>query len=148
MAFYARVEQLLYVTKFGEARNIPLLLPASLNGASALMIPKQSCVNSGEILPWVGSGLCMVSFDPEAVTICCSLVPANCPSTADVIADGGCIVKLYMNIELVVAIVAALGSALDSPGGVLVVSLLDVILRSHLANVGSSCTAQMAKFIR
>jgi hypothetical protein len=45
----------------------------------------------------------MVSFDPEAVTICCSLVPENCPNTAEVIADGGCIVKLYMNIELVVA---------------------------------------------
>ncbi len=47
----------------------------------------------------------MVSFDPEAVMICCSFVPANCPSTADVIAEGGCIVKLYMNMELVVAMV-------------------------------------------
>lgn len=46
----------------------------------------------------------MVSLEPDAVTICCSLVPENCPSTADVIAAGGCIVKLYMNIELVVAI--------------------------------------------
>lgn len=45
----------------------------------------------------------MVSFDPDAVTICCSFVPANCPNTACVIAVGGCIVKLYMNIELVVA---------------------------------------------
>lgn len=50
----------------------------------------------------------MVSFDPEAVTICCSLVPENCPRTAEVIDDGGCIVKLYMNIELVVAMVSEL----------------------------------------
>lgn len=48
----------------------------------------------------------MVSFEPEAVTICCSFVPENCPNTADVIDDGGCIVKLYMNIELVVAMMA------------------------------------------
>ena len=45
----------------------------------------------------------MVSFDPDAVTICCSFVPANCPNTACVIAEGGCMVKLYMNMELVVA---------------------------------------------
>lgn len=86
--------------------DIPLLLPASLKTANPRIMPKQSCVNSGEILPWFASGLCMVSFDPDAVTICCSLVPENCPRTADVIADGGCIVKLYMNIELVVAIFA------------------------------------------
>lgn len=70
------------------------------------MMPKQSWVKSGEILPWMGSGLWMVSFDPEAVMICCSFVPANCPRTAEVMADGGCIVKLYMNIELVAAILA------------------------------------------
>jgi hypothetical protein len=45
----------------------------------------------------------MVSFDPDAVTICCSFVPENCPNTACVIAEGGCMVKLYMNMELVVA---------------------------------------------
>ena len=77
------------------------------------MMPKQSCVNSGEILPWVASGLWIVSFDPEAVIICCSFVPANCPRTAEVIAEGGCIVKLYMNIELVVAILAS-GQGLES----------------------------------
>ena len=43
--------------------------------------------------------------DPEAVTICCSLVPANCPRIAWFIAVGGCMVKLYMNIEDVVAMV-------------------------------------------
>jgi hypothetical protein len=45
----------------------------------------------------------MVSFDPDAVTICCSFVPENCPNIACVIAEGGCMVKLYMNMELVVA---------------------------------------------
>ncbi len=57
----------------------------------------------------------MVSFDPEAVMICCSLVPENCPRTAEVIADGGCIVKLYMNILLVVAMVGGVhGLGLES----------------------------------
>ena len=54
----------------------------------------------------------MVSFDPEAVMICCSFVPENWPSTADVIEEGGWIVKLYMNMELVVAM---LGNARPSP---------------------------------
>ena len=49
----------------------------------------------------------MVSLDPEAVMICCSFVPANCPKTAEVMADGGCTVKLYMNMELVVAMVGS-----------------------------------------
>lgn len=86
--------------------HVPLLLPASLNAASPRMIPKQSWVKRGTILPWLASGLWMVSFDPEAVTICCSFVPENCPNTADVIEEGGWIVRLYMNIELVVAMVS------------------------------------------
>lgn len=45
----------------------------------------------------------MVIRDPDAVTICCSFVPANCPSIACVIAVGGCIVREYMNIDEVVA---------------------------------------------
>lgn len=40
----------------------------------------------------------MVSREPEAVTICCSLVPANCPSMAWVIEDGGWMVREYMNM--------------------------------------------------
>jgi hypothetical protein len=86
---------------------IPLLLPASLKAAKPRMIPKQSWVNRGTILPWLASGLWMVSFEPEAVTICCSFVPENCPNTADVIEEGCCIVRLYTNIELVVAILSA-----------------------------------------
>lgn len=50
----------------------------------------------------------MVSRDPEAVTICCSFVPANWPKIACVIADGGCIVSEYMNIDDVVAILSVL----------------------------------------
>jgi len=46
----------------------------------------------------------MVSRDPEAVTICCSLVPANWPRIACVIAEEGWIVKEYMNMDDVVAI--------------------------------------------
>ena len=39
------------------------------------------------------------------MTICCSFVPANCPRIAWVMAVGGCTVKLYMNMEEVVAMV-------------------------------------------
>lgn len=45
----------------------------------------------------------MVSREPEAVTICCSLVPANWPSIACVTEVGGWMVKLYMNMLEVVA---------------------------------------------
>lgn len=56
-----------------------------------------------EIFPSCGSGLWMLRFEPEAVTICCSLVPENCPKIVEVIEEGGCIVNEYMNIEEVVA---------------------------------------------
>jgi hypothetical protein len=42
--------------------------------------------------------------DPDAVTICCSFVPENWPNIAWVTAEGGCMVREYMNMELVVAI--------------------------------------------
>lgn len=45
----------------------------------------------------------MVMREPWAVTICCSLVPANWPRIACVMADGGCIVRLYINMLEVVA---------------------------------------------
>ena len=48
----------------------------------------------------------MVSREPEAVTICCSLVPANCPSIVCVMEEGGWIVREYMNMLDVAAIVA------------------------------------------
>jgi hypothetical protein len=57
------------------------------------------------IFPCDGSGRWSVRREPDAVTICCSFVPANCPSIAWVIAVGGCTVKLYMNIDEVVAMV-------------------------------------------
>ena len=83
--------------------NIPLLLPANLKAAKVLIIPKTSCERSVVIFPWVGSGRCMVIRGPDAVTICCSFVPANCPRIACVIAVGGCMVREYMNIDEVVA---------------------------------------------
>ena len=85
-------------------QDIPLLLPASLNAARVLMIPKTSCDRTVVILPCVGSGRKIVSREPDAVMICCSFVPANCPSMACVIAVGGCMVRAYMNIEDVAAI--------------------------------------------
>lgn len=83
--------------------NIPLLLPASLKAANVRIIPKTSWERSVVIFPWVGSGRCKVIRDPEAVTICCSFVPANCPRIACVIEVGGCMVREYMNIDEVVA---------------------------------------------
>lgn len=35
--------------------------------------------------------------------ICCSFVPANCPSIASEAAVGGCKVREYMNMDEVVA---------------------------------------------
>lgn len=56
----------------------------------------------------------MVSLDPDAVMICCSLVPANCPKIACVIAVGGWIVREYMNICDVVAMMGSyVGSSPD-----------------------------------
>ena len=49
----------------------------------------------------------MVRREPDPVTICCSLVPANCPRMACVIDVGGCMVREYMNMEDVVAILSA-----------------------------------------
>ena len=39
-----------------------------------------------------------MSRDPEAVTICCSFVPANWPKIACVMDAGGWIVREYMNM--------------------------------------------------
>lgn len=86
-----------------RGKNIPLLLPANLKAARVLTIPKTSCERMVVILPCVGSGRCNVSRDPEAVTICCSFVPANWPRIACVMADGGCMVREYMNMDEVVA---------------------------------------------
>jgi len=83
--------------------NIPLLLPANLKAANVRIIPNTSWERSVVIFPWVASGRCKVIRDPEAVTICCSFVPANCPRIACVIEVGGCMVREYMNIDEVVA---------------------------------------------
>ena len=48
----------------------------------------------------------MVSFDPDAVTICCSFVPANWPRMAWVMADGAWMVSEYINRDEVVAMMA------------------------------------------
>ncbi len=72
------------------------------------MMPKTSWDRMVLILACVGSGRYIVSREPDAVTICCSLVPANCPSMACVIDVGGWIVREYMNMELVVAMIAIL----------------------------------------
>lgn len=44
---------------------------------------------------------------PQAVMICCSLVPENWPTIAWVTVDGGWIVSEYMNMLDVVAILTA-----------------------------------------
>lgn len=85
--------------------DIPLLLPANLKGAKVLIIPNTSWDKSVLIFPCVGSGRCIVSREPDAVTICCSFVPANCPSIACVIEEGGWMVREYMNMDEVVAMV-------------------------------------------
>ena len=55
-------------------------------------------------LPWDGSGRDKVRRDPEAVKICCSLVPLNCPAMACVMVVGGWMVKEYRNMFEVAAI--------------------------------------------
>ena len=104
--FYDLIESL-HDTESSRVRiGIPLLLPASLKEDRDLIMPKQSWLKRGKTRPTVGSGLWIVSFEPDAVTICCSFVPANCPKIVLVIAEGGCIVKLYKNRFEVVAMIA------------------------------------------
>lgn len=55
-------------------------------------------------LPWLGSGLRSERRVPQAVMICCSLVPENWPTIACVTVDGGWIVSEYRNMLDVVAI--------------------------------------------
>jgi hypothetical protein len=71
----------------------------------ARIIPNTSWESAVIIFPCDGSGRWRVRRDPDAVTICCSFVPANWPRMAWVTAVGGCRVKLYMNIEDVVAMI-------------------------------------------
>ena len=44
-----------------------------------------------------------MSREPDPVTICCSFVPANCPRIACVIDEGGWMVREYMNMLEVAA---------------------------------------------
>lgn len=92
---------------WGVGIDIPLLLPAILKAARLLTIPKTSCDKIGVTLPCCGSGRWRVRREPEAVTICCSLVPEKEPRIACVMEDGGLIVNEYMNMEEVVAMMAA-----------------------------------------
>lgn len=64
-------------------------------------------------LPWVASGRWMVSFEPDAVTICCSLVPENWPRIACVTAEGGWIVREYMNMF---DVMVAMAGSREGPG--------------------------------
>ena len=59
----------------------------------------------------------MVSREPEAVTICCSFVPANWPRIACVTEVGGWMVKLYMNMLEVVAMMRSCQPAGYNLGG-------------------------------
>lgn len=69
--------------------NLPLWLPARRKEEMALMIPKMSCDKIVLTFPCLGSGWRRVRRDPEAVMICCSFVPENCPSSACVMFVGG-----------------------------------------------------------
>ena len=99
------LQESLYVARSRGRCDIPLLLPANRKAAKVRIIPKISCDSIVLIFPWEGSGRWIVSREPEAVTICCSFVPANCPRMACVIEVGGCMVSEYMNILEVAAIV-------------------------------------------
>lgn len=70
------------------------------------MIPNTSWDRRVVTFPWAGSGRIKVSREPEAATICCSLVPENWPKTAWVIEVGGWMVSEYKNMFEVVAIFA------------------------------------------
>ena len=83
--------------------SLPLLLPAKRNVAIDLMMPNTSCERSVVTFPWDGSGRIRVRREPDAATICCSLVPENWPNTAWVMDVGGWMVSEYKNIFDVVA---------------------------------------------
>lgn len=86
-----------------KGKDSPLWLPARRKAEMQRIMPKMSCDKSVFVLPWRGSSWRSERRDPEAVMICCSLVPANWPSSACVIAVGGWIVNEYMNMFEVVA---------------------------------------------
>ncbi len=70
----------------------------------ALIMPKTSWETRGITFPWVGSGRRRVSREPEAVMMCCSLVPENWPRMACVMLEDGWMVREYMNMLDVAAI--------------------------------------------
>ena len=81
----------------------------------ALMMPKISCDTMVLTLPCLGSGWRRVRREPEAVMICCSLVPENCPSSACEMAVGGWMVSEYRNMFDVVAMIVAMRRELAPP---------------------------------
>lgn len=93
------------------SRSVPLVLPASLKAASDRIMPNISWDIIVVILPSIGSGRLRVRREPDAVRICCSFVPANCPRMACVVAEGGCTVRAYMNIEEVMLAMVSLPAA-------------------------------------
>ena len=82
------------------------MLPASRKDEIARMIPNISCESRVVTFPRVGSGRSSVRRDPDAVTICCSLVPENWPRIAWTMVVGGWIVSEYRNIFEVAAMFA------------------------------------------
>lgn len=69
------------------------MLPARRNDAIDRIMPKISCDTKVMTFPRLGLGRRSVRRDPEAVMICCSFVPENCPRIAWVMAVGGWIVR-------------------------------------------------------
>lgn len=79
------------------------------------MMPKTWWVRTGEIRWACASVRCRIRREPEAVMICCSLVPANWPRIAWCTAVGGWMVKEYMNrFEVVAMLEDAVGLAASS----------------------------------
>jgi hypothetical protein len=63
-----------------------------------------SCDRIVVMFPERGSDRRSVRREPQAVTTCCSFVPEKFPGKAFVMEVGDCIVREYINIEEVVAI--------------------------------------------
>ena len=76
----------------------------------ALMMPKTSWVTRVMTFPRLGSGRRRVRREPDAVMICCSLVPENWPRMACVTEVGGWMVSEYRNMLEVVAILHIRGA--------------------------------------
>jgi hypothetical protein len=93
--------------KWGWGGNIPFEEPVRRNEAKLRMMPKQSWDMISATVPVSWFGCFRVMREPLAVRICCSLVPVNCPTMAWCKAVGGLMVREYMNMEEVVAMMGS-----------------------------------------